>query len=207
MKEWTSAPASCTTGLHLLEHLQCCWASPWPRWLKPSLKLNIIFTYIQVLTFLCPVHFNISILRGSYQCNTFQICVCSDNILHDQWTHCNILLLRCWIRIPTGPRGVCKASCLIAGSDGAARVRCSGCSIVRDSGGVLSVQLLQSAFVLCLSCCLDLFNMQLLLYTPARAPIRCQARVVEQCLRALHLNPESYQLLSLCASGWAWSWV
>ena len=96
-----------------------------------------------------------------------------------------------------------RASCLIARSDGAARVRCSGCSFVRDSGGVLSVQLLLSAFVLCLSCCLDLFNMQLLLHTPARAPIRCQARVVEQCLRALHLNPESYQLLSLCASGWA----
>ena len=111
--------------------------------------------------------------------------------------------LRCLWRILTGPRGDCKASCLMAGPDGAARVQCGGCSFVRDSGGVLSVRFLLSAFVLCLSCCLDLFNMQLLLYTPARAPIRCQARVVEQCLRALHLNPESYQLLSLCASGWA----
>ena len=100
-----------------------------------------------------------------------------------------------------------EPSLAIAGSDGAARVRCSGCSIVSDSGGVLSVQLLQSAFVLCLSCCLDLFNMQLLLYTPAPAPLRCQARVVEQHLRVLHLSPECYQHLSLCASGWARSWV
>ena len=53
----------------------------------------------------------------------------------------------------------------------------------------------------------DIVNMQLLLYTPAPAPLRCQARVVEQHLRVLHLSPECYQHLGLCASGWAWSWV
>ena len=82
------------------------------------------------------------------------------------------------------------------------------------AGSVLGVAVVASdrCYCFCLHCDLlklwgSIVNMQMLLYTPAPAPLRCQARVVEQHLRVLHLSPECYQHLGLRASGWAWSWV
>ena len=49
----------------------------------------------------------------------------------------------------------------------------------------------------------DIVNM-LCCFTPRHpAPLRCQAGAVEQHLCVLHLSPECYQHLGLCASGWA----
>ena len=60
-------------------------------------------------------------------------------------------ILRCWWRTLTGGGDACKASHLMAESDGAAGGQCGGCSSVRSSGGGWLGLLLLPAFVLCWS--------------------------------------------------------